>query len=215
MKAPAAITRKLWLSVSLFLLLSSYAWAARVERDEAGRSVAVPDHVHRVVIAVAQPHQHGVRAGRCAGDWSASPITRSIRPRPPHRSPASGAVVNPSLEKIVALHPDLVLALPEFNGAETITGLERLGIPVFLFNTGESVQHLSHRLTTVGRLLGREREATALIDQLRSRESKVRAQSATRTSLRCCWCLSVDPLITAGHERLHHGDDRGGRRRAR
>ena len=33
----------------VLLLLSSCAWAAHMVRDDAGRSVAVPDHVHRVV----------------------------------------------------------------------------------------------------------------------------------------------------------------------
>ena len=197
MKAPAAITRKLWQSVSLFLLLSSYAWAARVERDEAGRSVAVPDQVHRLV-TLSPSLTNTVYA------LGAAPVLVGITdyteypPEAAAQKPSVGAVVNPSLEKIVALHPDLVLALPEFNGAETITGLERLGIPVFLFKTG-NLSNIYTTLATVGRLLGQEREATALIDQLRSRESKVRAQSAIKDKPKVLLVLSVDPLITAGH----------------
>ncbi len=95
-------------------------------------------------------------------------------PEAAREKPSVGAVVNPSLEKIVALHPDLVLALPEFNGAETIQGLERLGMPVFLFNTGNLCQYLSHR-GTVGRVLGRQREATALIANLRFAREQGRA----------------------------------------
>src|SRR5579863_2584827 len=35
--------------LALLLLLSASSWAAHREIDDTGRSVAVPDHVHRVV----------------------------------------------------------------------------------------------------------------------------------------------------------------------
>ena len=108
-----------------------------------------------------------------------------------------GAMVNPSLEHIVALHPDLILALPEFNGAETIEGLRRLGIPVFLINTSD-LAHIYQTVVTVGRVLGREREAATLLAAIHSRESKVRAQSATGSKPSVLLVLSIDPLITAG-----------------
>jgi iron complex transport system substrate-binding protein len=111
--------------------------------------------------------------------------------------PSVGAVVGPSLEKIVALHPDMVLALPDFNGAETIEALQRLGIPVFLFNTG-NLSNIYHTVELVGRIMGREREATALIASLRMRESKVRAQSTSKDKPTVLLVLSIDPLITAG-----------------
>jgi len=106
-------------------------------------------------------------------------------------------VVNPSLEKIVALHPDIVLALPEFNGAETIHGLERIGIPVFQFNTG-NLSNIYRTVEQVGLIMGRQREATALIASLRERESKVREQSAGKPKPTVLLVLSIDPLITAG-----------------
>ncbi len=46
--------------------------------------------------------------------------------------------------------------------------------------------------------MGREKEATALIAQLRVRESKVRAQSASKVKPSVLLVLSIDPLITAG-----------------
>jgi iron complex transport system substrate-binding protein len=90
-----------------------------------------------------------------------------------------------------------VLALPDFNGAETIEALQRLGIPVFLFNTG-NLSNIYHTVELVGRIMGREREATALIASLRMRESKVRAQSTSKDKPTVLLVLSIDPLITAG-----------------
>jgi len=46
--------------------------------------------------------------------------------------------------------------------------------------------------------MGRERQAAALIADLRAREAKVRAQSAGKERPSVLLVLSIDPLITAG-----------------
>jgi iron complex transport system substrate-binding protein len=178
------------------VLLTSCAWGARYERDESGRTVAIPDHPHRVV-SLSPSLTDTVYALGAANDLVGITDYTLYPPEAVHEKPSVGAVVNPSLERIVALHPDLVLALPDFNGAETIEGLRRLGIPVFLFSTG-NIAKIYVSIETVGRIMGREREATALVAQLRTREAKVRAQSAGKTKPTAVLVLSIEPLITAG-----------------
>ena len=46
--------------------------------------------------------------------------------------PSVGGMVNPSLETLVALKPDLVIATDEGNREETVQQLRRLRIPVYL-----------------------------------------------------------------------------------
>jgi iron complex transport system substrate-binding protein len=188
--------KKLWRCLPLLLLLTSYASATRVERDETGRTVTIPDHVHRAV-SLSPSLTNTVYALGAATDLVGVTDYTIYPPEAAKQKPSVGAVVNPSLERIVALHPDLVLALPEFNGAETIEGLRRLGIPVFLFNTA-NIANIYHSIDTVGRVMGREREATAMVAQLRAREEKVRAQSAGKDKPSALLVLSIDPLITAG-----------------
>ena len=182
--------------VALLLLLTSCSWATRILRDDAGRSVAVPDHVHRLV-ALSPSLTNTVYA--LGGENELVGITNYTvyPPEAARQKPSVGAVVNPSLERIVALHPDMVLALPEFNGAETIAGLERVGIPVFLFQTG-NLSNIYRNIASVGEILGREPQATRLIADLRARESKVRAEAATGPKPKVLLVLAIDPLITAG-----------------
>ena len=180
----------------MLLLLSSCASAARMLRDDAGRTVAVPDHVHRLVSL--SPSLTNTVYGLGAENELVGITDYTIYPPEAARQkPSVGAVVNPSLERIVALHPDMVLALPEFNGAETIAGLERVGIPVFLFKSG-NLSNIYHTIADVGQILGREQQATQLIAELKGRESKVRAQAANGPKPTVLLVLSVDPLITAG-----------------
>jgi iron complex transport system substrate-binding protein len=179
------------------LLFTCSAWAAvHLERDETGRSVAVPDHVHRV-ISLAPSITDTVYALGAQSDLAGITNYTVYPPQAAREKPSVGDVVNPSLERIVALHPDLVLALPEFNGAETIAGLERLNIPVFLFSTGD-ISNIYRTVESVGRVMGREKQATALVVQLREREAKVRAQAQGKPRPSVVLVLSIDPLITAG-----------------
>lgn len=188
--------KKLLRSLPLLIVLTCSAWGVRMERDETGRSVAVPDHAHRV-ISLAPSITNTVYALGAEGDLVGITDYTEFPPQAVREKPSVGKVVNPSLEQIIALHPDLVLALPEFNGAETIAGLERLGIPVFLFATGD-ITNIYRSVESVGRVMGRGQQANALVAQLRAREAKVRAQSEGRPKPAVILVLSIDPLITAG-----------------
>ena len=111
--------------------------------------------------------------------------------------PSVGAIVNPSLEKIFALHPDIVLALPAFTGADTIAGLQHLGLPVFPFNTS-NVSDIYRNITSVGRMLGRDQQASALIAQLRLRQERIKYQLTGKAGPKVLVVVAIDPLITAG-----------------
>jgi len=188
--------RRLCVSVLAVFALSCCASAARWERDESGRTVAVPDHVHRLV-CLSPNLTDTVYALGAAADLVGITDFTDFPPEAAHEKASVGALVDPSLERIVSLHPDLVLALPAFNGAETIDALQRLGIPVFRFDSG-NVAGIYRTVADVGRLLGREHEATRLIAELKARESKVREQSVGHESPSVLLVLSIDPFITAG-----------------
>ncbi len=184
-----------WCAI-LLLVLSTCAWAAHLERDDTGRSVAVPDHVHRIV-SLAPSLTDIVYSLGAQGDLVGITDYTDYPPQASREHPSVGAIVNPSLEKIVTLHPDIVLALPAFNGAETISGLERLNLPVFRFNT-TNMSDIYRNIASVGRVLGRDREAAALIVQLHLRENILRQQSQGKPRPALLVVVAITPLITAG-----------------
>jgi ABC-type Fe3+-hydroxamate transport system substrate-binding protein len=182
--------------VFFLLVLSTLSWAARIEKDDSGRVVAVPEHVRRIV-SLSPSLTDVVYALGAQNELVAITEYTDYPPQAAHEKPSVGPIVNPSLEKIVGLHPDVVLALPAFNGADTITGLQRLGIPVVQFNT-TSIKDIYRNIATAGRVLGREREAATLIASLQAREKRVREQSVGRPTPSLLVVVALDPLITAG-----------------
>jgi len=96
------------------------------------------------------------------------------------------------------LHPDVVIGVASLNDAETIRGIERMGIPVFLVYAS-GLKGLYNSIASIGRALGREKQAADLISQLQARERRVRAQAASRNRPSVFLAISIDPCITAGH----------------
>lgn len=81
-----------------------------------------------------------------------------------------GSMGEYSLEAIVALKPDLVLA-SELNSPELVSSLEKLGLTVYYLSNPKSFEELYTNLETVATLTGRD--ATKLTDSLKARVSAV------------------------------------------
>ena len=83
-----------------------------------------------------------------------------------------GDVTAMSLEKIVALDPDLVLA-SRGNAKELVYSLKALGVPVFVLDP-QSIEDVLDAIGTVGKLAGREDAARELLDGYRQRLAAVK-----------------------------------------
>ena len=82
-----------------------------------------------------------------------------------------GDVTSMSLEKIVALDPDLVLA-SRGNNKELVYSLKALDVPVFVLDP-QSIEEVLEAIGTVGKLAGREEAARELLDGYRQRLTAV------------------------------------------
>jgi iron complex transport system substrate-binding protein len=182
--------------VLLLLFLSLPAAALRVVTDEAGRKVTLPDQIHRIVCLSPSVTDTVYAIG--AGAEVVGITDYTLYPPQARQKPSIGNILRPSLERIAVLHPDIVIGIAPLNEAETIHGIERMGIPVFLVNAS-GIEGLYHSIASIGLAVGRPAQATALIAQLRIRERRVRAQASAGNRPSVFFALSIDPCITAGH----------------
>lgn len=188
--------KRSFIAVLLFFAMAAPAFATRVVVDEAGRKVTLPDHVHRIVCLT--PSIVDTLYSMGAGDDVVGITDYTLYPPEARRKPSIGEVLRPSLERIAVLHPDLVIGVAPLNDAETIRGVERMGIPVFLVNP-VGIEGLYGSIASVGRAVGRETQAATLIAKLRARERRVRSEAATGRHPSVFLAISIDPCITAGH----------------
>ena len=176
--------------------LSLTAFAGRTVHDELGRAVTVPDHARRLVCLAPSITDVVYALGR-ADDIAA--ITDYTKYPAEARQKASvGGVVNPSLEKLVDLKPDLVLAIAELNNQNLVQAIEKLGFPVFVIQP-HGLQGIYRSIASVGIAIGAEKEATALVARLRAREEAVRRRVSGKPRPGVLFLLWADPAMTAGH----------------
>jgi cobalamin transport system substrate-binding protein len=91
-----------------------------------------------------------------------------------------GGMVDPSLEKIKSLNPDLIIAF-RGNPIRMLTRLKSLGFPVFIFEAGSDLESLFLMIERVGLLTQRTTEANSLVSALRQKTEAIQAQLPSAT----------------------------------
>jgi iron complex transport system substrate-binding protein len=104
-----------------------------------------------------------------------------------------------SIEKIVALEPDLVLAAGEIH-QPVIEALEQVNIPVYALDPN-TLEEVYTRLELVGRLTGHEEEAAQVVTDMQGRVRAVSERVGTipqEDRLSVYWEVFDEPRMTAG-----------------
>jgi iron complex transport system substrate-binding protein len=171
--------------------------AARVHReatDELGRQVQVPEQAKRIVSLAPSLTEIVFELGD--GDHLVGDTDFCDYPAEAAKKPHVGGPVNPNLEQIVSLMPDVILAT-SMNRRETVDALDRLGLPVF-FTDPHSVDGMIASVEHIGDALGTEKSAEALAGDLRRRLSDLDHRLAGIAPRRVLFIVWTDPLISAG-----------------
>jgi ABC-type Fe3+-hydroxamate transport system substrate-binding protein len=186
------MTRLLALAV---LCLPVPAFAARTLTDDLGRSVTVPDHPHRLVCLMPSLVDDVYALGAGSDVIGVTDYTKY--PPEAKAKPSVGSPLSPSLETIVSLHPDLVLASSDLNRTSTMDELQKLNIPVFTVSP-HGIEGIYESIASMGRALNREQEAARLVSILRERERAVRQRVAGKPVLNVFMPIWYDPIVTIG-----------------
>ena len=155
----------------LALLLAAPAQAATL-RDQSGSMVLLPDKPKRIVSLAPNITEllfalgGGKAVAGCCRHSDYPPETRSL--------PRVGSYYRPDLERIVALRPDLCLAVRDGVPATILERLEQLGIPVFTLDP-QSLEALREALLLLGTILDQREAAEKLAKGMDERLARVDA----------------------------------------
>jgi iron complex transport system substrate-binding protein len=169
--------------------------ASRTVTDELGRKVVVPDHPHRVICLMPSVTDTVFALG--AGDDVVGVSDYTEYPAEALKKPSVGDLINPSIETILALHPDLVIGVQPTGPMESTQQLERLGVPVFL-TSPHGIAGIMHSVQTIGQALNRVPQADALATSLQHRVDAVRARTKDLPEPKVFMPIWYDPIVTIG-----------------
>jgi iron complex transport system substrate-binding protein len=196
---PTAATILLCAGISGAQTQSAFSQAvpAREVTDETGRTVRIPQTLHRVVSLAPSLTETMYALGLqdlLVGDTDYCDFPPDARYKP-----KVGGAVNPSLETIVELHPDLVLVIKSLNRLDTVESLAHLGIPSYAVDP-HSVAEIISSTRHLAAVMGAPEAGDALAKELETRLAAVQHRVASLPRRRALFIVWTQPLISIGKQ---------------
>jgi iron complex transport system substrate-binding protein len=110
-----------------------------------------------------------------------------------------GDTLQPNLERIIALRPQVVLVSTASQLEVFTEQLKNHNIMVFVTDPHD-LEGVFRSITQIGEISGRTKEAAEVVAELRERSKAVESAVKARPRVRLFYQLSAEPLYTAGHD---------------
>src|SRR5271169_553504 len=163
--------------------------------DEVGRNVRVPQPVQRIV-SLAPSLTETIYAlsvqNRLVGDTDYCDY-----PPDAQKKTKVGGAINPSLEQVVALRPDIVLVTKSLNLIETVNALDNLGVSSYATDP-HTVQEIISSTERLAGVLGVPEAGAALGTDLERHLAELQQRLSGLPPRRVLFIVWSDPLISVG-----------------
>ncbi|HZE68211.1 MAG TPA: cobalamin-binding protein [Pyrinomonadaceae bacterium] len=171
--------------------------AAREIVDDAGKRIVLPAQVDRVVSLAPNLTEIVFAVG--AGDRLVGRTSYCDYPPEARKVAEIGDTLHPNIERIVALHPQLVLVSTASQLEAFTSQLEGHHIAVFVTDP-HNLEGVFSSIERIGEIVNRGNQAKQLVEQLRARADAVAQAVSSRPRVRIFYQLYAEPLYTAGRD---------------
>jgi iron complex transport system substrate-binding protein len=186
-----------YVTILLFLFLfviGDKAFAATFT-DEVGRKLEAQGSPQRIVSVAPSVTETLFALG--LGDRMVGVSSYCQFPPEALKKEKVGGYINPSLEKIVALRPDLVIGIAEGDLKTFVDKLAKLKIPVYITNP-KNVSEVITSMQHIGEVTYSVQSAQRVTQAMKERIQAIRTKVQGRPHPRVLHVLNFEPLISAG-----------------
>lgn len=165
--------------------------------DETGRTIRVPATIQRVVSLAPSLTETIYALGlqdRLVGDTDYCDY-----PAEAQKKTKVGGGINPSIETIASLHPDLVLATYNFNRPETVEALKGLGIPSYTSNP-HTVDEIISSTQKIAEVMGASEAGKSVAEDMEKRLAALQEKLKGTAPRRVVFVVWTEPLISIGKD---------------
>jgi len=187
------------LRLLLTLLISAWAHAEIVVRDDAGQTVRLASPARRIVSLAPHVTENLYAAG--AGGLIVGVSEFSDYPEAARKLPRVGNYASLDLEAILAMKPDLVIAWESGNTAAHLAKLKALGLPLFI-SEPKQLDDIAASIERFGELAGSGAVARQAARAFRLRQSDLHRRYAGKPTVRTFYQIWNQPLATVNGEQL-------------
>jgi iron complex transport system substrate-binding protein len=163
--------------------------------DEVGRTVRIPVNPTRIISLAPSLTETVYALG--ADDRLVGDTDYCDYPPAAKRKPKVGGVIDPSLEQIVALHPDLVLVTKESNRLETVHALETLNIPAYATDP-HNVNDIVASTEKLAEVLNVSASGKSVVGDMERRLATLQSKLSGVPPRRVLFVVWMEPLISVG-----------------
>ncbi len=202
MQNPFTTMMRIAAAVAALTFLPCDPAEAKTLIDQTGRTVEVPDAPQRVVSLAPSITEIVFALGQ---EQRLSGVTTySNFPPAAARLPKVGSYVRLDLERIIALRPDLCIAVKDGNPKATVDRLEALGVAVYALDP-RSVPTVIQAVLAMGTVLDAEERAEGLARDMRFRIEQVTARLAgVGHRPRVFFQIGDAPIVSVGTHTFAH-----------
>lgn len=124
-------------------------------------------------------------------------MTKFCKAPPNQPTAIIGGYIDPQLEAILALKPDLVVAMPSMGAQQIFDQLHKKGIPV-LIGFGDSLAELRNLIHHVGLATGKSKDAQAALKRFDSGFAQLATSPRSVKTPSVLVVVGTQPLVVAG-----------------
>jgi iron complex transport system substrate-binding protein len=146
--------------------------------DDLGRKVAVPKHPKRIVCLATADVEIIFSLGK--KDCLVGRPSFQEYPKEALMIEPVGSMYNPNLEKIIALHPDLIILSATINEGvkRSIKRFEEFKLCLVVFKYPESIFSILNHIEKIGDLVGASGQAKKLVKNIKRQIEKIKKKVA-------------------------------------
>ena len=181
----------------MLALIALFAWTSALSQtvvtDDLGRSLTFDRTPTRIVSLAPSITETLFALG--AGERIVGVTDYCDYPEEARSKEKVGGLVNPSIEKILSLKPDLIIMTTEGNLKDDFNHLEEFGILLFVTNP-RTLNGIYKSITDLGLLTGETGHAGTIVGRMQSRVDSIRALHTRRK--KAMLAVSLLPLMAVG-----------------
>ena len=193
-----------WLAIACLALFSACTTrgtanngAGREITDDAGRRVSIPAKVDRVVSLAPNLTEIVFAVG--AGDRLVGRTSYCDFPPEAKAIAEVGDTLHPSLERIIALKPQVVLVSTASQLEVFTQQLQGQNIAVYVTDPHD-LEGVFRSIEQIGQIVGEKDKANVLVQKLQERTAAVESAVKQKQPVRVFYQVSGEPLYTIGHD---------------
>jgi iron complex transport system substrate-binding protein len=111
-----------------------------------------------------------------------------------------GTLLEPDIEKIALLNPDLIISTKEGNSKAAVEKFKRLGFEVYVMETAGNFNEICVNYCNLAKKLDRKEEAEKIISAAKHSVGEIYAKINDLNRLKVFWEIGARPLYTAGKQ---------------